>query len=109
MIPTDSSKALTEAIEAAGEGWSVVKWIDAVGVGQDWQEISHVERQELSHMIVVSFGKIIAKSSHVIVLAPHVTSQVGGQEECQVCGQMNIPLRAIVEVSKVEKLTQVYP
>lgn len=75
-----------------------VKWRDAYGVGQNWEEINPDKIKDEA-AFCESIGFLIKDGVNVIVVCPHLIFD-SNIDSCtdQGCGDMTIPVQSIVEM-----------
>jgi len=73
----------------------LVKWLDAYGVSPDW--IS-VEDAKPSPLVNQSVGWLFHENDDCVVVIPHVAMSDHPRAEMQICGDMMIPRKAVVEI-----------
>jgi hypothetical protein len=78
----------------------LVEWEDSYGCSSKWEDIPSDGWPET--MICKSVGWIIRKSARTIVLVPHL-AQNDRMEIKQGCGDMAIPIAAIISSKKILK------
>lgn len=81
-----------------------IKWIDAFGVGADWEPIE--DMLEDSPMECESVGWIAKETEHYILIVPHIHGAVvvgaNRRSEESGCGDMAIPKKAILERKELD-------
>lgn len=78
----------------------MVEWLDAMGVGQEWEELRSLARR--THAIRIrSVGWVVLENSAQLILVPHITRHTN-EDERQGCGEMAIPRDSVVFVRDLE-------
>lgn len=75
-----------------------VRWHDAAGVSENWQDVDALEDHPLEDYIIDSVGFVLRESETVLHIAPHLHS---GKKNDQYCGDMEIPKSAILDIWEI--------
>lgn len=79
-----------------------VEWVDSFGVGSTWQSTSNASDEKHT---CISVGYLVKDGENVKVIVPHLSpaNEIIGAEE-QGCGDMAIPVSAIVRIVELVEL-----
>lgn len=80
-----------------------VEWRDSYGCSSDWQEIN--PSGEAALMTCHSVGWLIRKNRKCVVIVPHFSQNIKVAVQ-QGCGDMTIPVAAIVRMTTLKGPTQ---
>jgi len=69
-----------------------IRWIDARGVGPEWQDLNECEKEEMKDYVIESVGFVIRETVTAIHITPHIEHKEG-----HFCGDMQIPKSAIID------------
>ncbi len=78
----------------------LVDWRDAFGVQMDWRCIDHIKPDNL---LCHSVGWLTHKDKDSIVITPHISDQNHDEAEFMGCGDMTIPMLAVIKITKLRK------
>jgi hypothetical protein len=83
-----------------------VEWEDSYGCSSSWQDI--VPNAEPRGMICWTLGWLVRRSEKFLLLVPHIAKNDDLHIE-QGCGDMAIPLAAIIRCERIGKFNRAFP
>src|SRR2546425_96866 len=72
-----------------------VEWLDSYGVGSHWTSVKNIKTPDLT---CKSVGWLISEDETTICVCPHITQDDHDVADYAGCGEMHIPLVAIVRL-----------
>lgn len=79
----------------------LVKWIDAAGVWEDWEDLDESTKGKNRPAWVDSVGLLFEDTPEYVVIVPHVAELKGQTRPLQGTGAMAIPRRCIISMREL--------
>jgi len=74
----------------------MIEWIDSHR-GQDWKNIENI-KESCELLYCKSVGWLVSENSKCKTIVPHISGEKNGNIMLQGCGDLTIPLKAIVKI-----------
>jgi len=79
----------------------LIEWLDSFGCSSDWQAL---EVDNFKPLVCRSVGWLLHDGDDCKVVVPHVTEVINGSVSKQGCGDMTIPTKSIISISKLSEV-----
>ena len=78
----------------------LIEWVDSYGVGSQWESLDNIQDEQ---HINYSAGWLIGNGKNVKVIVPHIQPEHPEIDaELMGCGDMAIPVQAIIKISELK-------